>query len=45
MQSDDYKLIVAYKITNTFYNDLNIAHINKKDLFEHFLLDLKYALR
>lgn len=31
----------AYMLTRTFYNDCNIPHINKQQLFEHFIIELK----
>ena len=31
----------VYERTNQFYNDCKIAHINKKHLFEHYLIELK----
>ena len=31
----------AYLVTNEFYNDTKIPHINKLQLFEHYLFRLK----
>ena len=33
-----------YRLTNQLYNDLIIPHINKKSLFEKYLIELKYSL-
>ena len=34
----------VYELTNNFYKDLSIANINKKHLFEHFLIELKLLM-
>lgn len=34
----------AYKLTDEFYNNLSISNINKKQLFEHFLVELKMLM-
>lgn len=33
-----------YLVTHTFYNDLFIPNINKKQLFEHYLIELKLLM-
>lgn len=40
----DYKLLNAYKIVNKLLVDNKIAHVNKKQLFENALYNLKFAL-
>ena len=38
---NDLKLINYYNITNKLSNDRFIPHINKKLLFEHYLLEMR----
>lgn len=41
----DTKFFQAYNLTNKLYNNRYISHINKKQLFEHFLFDIKYVMK
>ena len=42
--NNNIKYIKQYSIINEFINDLYIPNINKRVLFEHFLLQLKYTV-
>ncbi len=41
---DDNRLMSAYFLTNKLYNNAKIANIDMKNLFEHYLFELKKTL-
>lgn len=45
IESDNDKLFAAYSITNKFLNDQYIANINKRHLFENYLIRLRNTMR
>ena len=42
--TEDNRLMSAYLLTNKLYNNSKIANIDMKNLFEHYLFELKKTL-
>ena len=45
INNSDQRYVFAYKLLDDLCNSITIPHVNKKLLFEHFLLELKLIMR